>query len=255
MAMDWWQHHWLQSMIALDGRVLQRVPGMTLVLNPHVDGPLQNFALWREIHGEPAAQLAQVETLLAQLGREPAVWVTPTVAPAVEPLLATSYRPQRLTVLARDLGDLPPMPELPPGVTLRTVSAQELPVWAATVVAAFGWNPLWQGALAVAYRAAMATGGVGYLLQRHGEPIGCGWLQPTGETAGLYAGGVVAAERCKGLGQALVLRRLHDARAAGLSRATLQVDPTGAMDRLCRRMGFTQVGEAVVWQKSAPAAE
>lgn len=235
-----WQQHWFSSMTLLDGVVLQRVRGMTLVINPHVEGPLQNFALWREVVGDPQQQVVDMEACFAMAGRTPAIWLVPELAATVRPLLA-HYQAQRLAVLWRDLETLPEEPTLPTGVAIRRVSPDELGAWAETLVACFGWTPFWQGSLAAAYRAAAGAGGTGYLAERDGEAVGCGWLQQTGELAGLYAGGVLPTSRGQGLGRALVLRRLHDARAQGALAATLQVEPGGPMARICRDLGFSKV--------------
>lgn len=242
-----WQEHWLQSMVALDGRVLQRVAGMTIVLNPHLEGPAQNFALWHTVGEQPAAQLQAAAEFLAALGRTPAFWLTPDVAPIVEPLLARTCTETCYTIRWRDLTDLPSY-DFPEAVQRCTDA--DLPTWAATLVEAFGWSSLWQGGLVAAYKAAAAAGGRGYLLRQGTEPVGCGWLQCTGEVAGLYAGGVLPEARGRGYGRALVLQRLHDARMAGAQQATMQVLPGSAMDHLAAALGFEAVAEARIWQHS-----
>jgi ribosomal protein S18 acetylase RimI-like enzyme len=76
-----------------------------------------------------------------------------------------------------------------------------------------------------------------------GSPAGyCGTVQGVRERTGLGAIqnlGIVAAERTRGLGSALMLQALHGFRRAGLGRAFLEVTAQNDMAvRLYRRLGF-----------------
>jgi len=78
------------------------------------------------------------------------------------------------------------------------------------------------------------TAFVGYM---HGEPAVCSMLITTGEIAGLYWVGTLAAHRKLGVGAALTAHAVNDGLARGCKRACLQASPMGKP--VYSRIGFT----------------
>lgn len=59
--------------------------------------------------------------------------------------------------------------------------------------------------------------------------------------------GVIASERGRGVGSALVRALLQHARLAGFERVSLSVEPDNPAVRLYERVGFTRVGGSGAW--------
>jgi predicted acetyltransferase len=68
-------------------------------------------------------------------------------------------------------------------------------------------------------------------------------LTVAGGVVGLYGVSTLLGYRRRGIGGAMTLRPLHDARAAGYRTAFLQASPEGA--RVYERIGFQPMGQYV----------
>jgi GNAT superfamily N-acetyltransferase len=78
---------------------------------------------------------------------------------------------------------------------------------------------------------------VGYLDR---QPVSCSGLIFTGDVAGIYWVGTLAAQRKLGLGAAITAHAVREARRRGFSRVCLQASELGAP--VYRRMGFREIG-------------
>jgi GNAT superfamily N-acetyltransferase len=77
-----------------------------------------------------------------------------------------------------------------------------------------------------------------YVALLDGKPVATSMLFLGGGSAGLYHLGTIAAARGRGVGAAITLAPLRDARARGYRVATLQATPMGY--NLYRRVGFVE---------------
>ena len=140
------------------------------------------------------------------------------------------------------LADLPDALTLPEGVTVERVrdrASQEQ--WVRVSCESFGMP-----ASAVAEElGAMSHDDLGdaaaaryYLARLHGEPVATAALTLAGGVAGLFAVATIAAARGRGIGTAITMAPLLDARARGYCVGVLQASEMGYP--VYARMGFTE---------------
>lgn len=173
-------------------------------------------------------------------------WVGPGAAPED---LDARLRAHGLTPreeeqgMAMDLSRLPLL-SLPAGLTVRRVTDErELADFSRTV--ASNWEPLDRNVVefyASTARASLASGSpvrfyVGYL---DGAPVATSECHLAHGVAGLYSVSTLKAMRRRGIGMALTLAPLLDAREAGYRTATLQASAEG--EKVYARLGFEPRG-------------
>ncbi|WP_369228259.1 GNAT family N-acetyltransferase [Streptomyces sp. R39] len=167
-------------------------------------------------------------------------------APADLPdrLRAAGFVPEdRETVVIAEVGDLTVAPPvLPPGVTLRRITADaDLDRVAALETAVWGADMAWiaghlRGLLAVAPEDNEV-----YVAEAAGQVVSAAWVafRPGTDFAMLLGGSTLAGWRGKGVYRALVA--LRASRAAARNAPYLLVEASGDSAPILRRLGFTAV--------------
>ncbi len=140
------------------------------------------------------------------------------------------------------LANLPETLPLPDGVTVERVldrAAQEQ--WVRTSCEGFGMPP----SAVEPEVAAMAHDSLGddaaahyYLARLHGEPVATSALTPAAGVAGIFAVSTLEAARGRGIGTAVTLAPLLDARSRGYCVGVLQASEMGYP--VYARMGFSE---------------
>ena len=150
--------------------------------------------------------------------------------------------------MAVDLGDLPPLPATPPGFSIvRAVDQRTLEDWRDAFLFAFelAHVPMAGQAWVDATLAAGPDGAswqlyLGYL---DGQPVATNMLVLGDGVAGLYAVGTVPAARRKGIGAAITLQPLLDARAQGYRYGVLFATEMGLP--MYKRLGYREVDSRI----------
>ena len=143
--------------------------------------------------------------------------------------------------MAVDLASLPDHLTLPPGAEIHAVAgAAELRVFIDLLTAVFGFPPEdswavyeWERAVCVPPESAC------FIATLDGVPVGTSQVLHAGGAAGVYNVAVTEACRGKGLGAALTLLPLLEARERGYRAGVLQSSESGFP--VYRRLGFEQV--------------
>jgi GNAT superfamily N-acetyltransferase len=88
-----------------------------------------------------------------------------------------------------------------------------------------------------------------YIAYRGSEAVGCAALFLTDGVAGLYYVGTLPSHRGKGIGSALTMHCLNNARNLRCKRAVLRASESG--ERIYMRMGFKKFGEfkKFIWNR------
>jgi GNAT superfamily N-acetyltransferase len=94
-----------------------------------------------------------------------------------------------------------------------------------------------------------------YLARLHGEPVAVSALYCDSHVAGLCEACTIPSARRQGIGAAITLAALLDARAMGYRIAVLQASPMG--EPVYRRLGFTSCCtlDAYCWKPRAPTVQ
>jgi Acetyltransferase (GNAT) domain len=233
-----------------------RLPGANVVDGPDlvlVDAgvPSDTFNVVCGACLDPAAADARIAAALAHFrtkGTPFAWWVGPVSRPAdlQSRLLAHGLvEAEEELGMALDLARLPAAPALPEGLVVRrATSPAELRAFARVVAA--NWDPPDQGVIDFYERAAAvalepgspARFYVGYL---GGEPVAASECFLGHGVAGLYAVVTLQAVRRRGIGTAMTVAPLLDARAVGYRTATLQASAGG--QSVYARLRFLPCGE------------
>jgi hypothetical protein len=192
-------------------------------------------------------RILRVATHFAMVQRPFAWWVGPSDQPADlgEALAQAGFRQVESAVaMAADLRTLHPTDLAPQGLRIeRATTAQQIGDFAALLVPL--WTPpdefvrQYYEATTPALLSADAPIHlyVGYLGD---TPVATAELTIGGDAAGLYSVVTVEAHRRKGIGGAMTLRPLLDAREMGLKIGVLQASPEG--ERVYARIGFRPTG-------------
>lgn len=131
-----------------------------------------------------------------------------------------------------------PAPQLPEGAVVRTVSGTDPRGYADALARGFEMPAEVAAALA-APTLLDGPGMTAYVVERNGATVATGYNVVAGDWVGLFNGSVPPEHRGNGYYRALVLTRLHDARAAGVKLAFTQNSP---MSRpLYESLGFRHV--------------
>jgi ribosomal protein S18 acetylase RimI-like enzyme len=245
-----------ENLVAHAGWLARRMEGMRVLADEQlviVDSGLPcdtfNFVLRARL--EPATAEGRIREALEHFreARRPFSW---WVGPVDRPrnlggllLAAGLERAEGELAMAADLAALPPPGPAPPGLHIEpAVSAAQLRDFASLNAA--NWTPpdaqvgrfYERGATLLLSKESPLRFYVGYL---EGVPVATSEATIAGGVVGLYNLSTQAACRRRGIGTAMTLRPLLDARANGLTTAILQAAPEGV--GLYRRLGFVPIGE------------
>ncbi len=163
---------------------------------------------------------------------------------------AAAFEPVReLLHLGRGLNDLPPTPDPPVGVALRTFAPSDADDWVAVNAAAFADHPeqgRWTEDDLAARMAEPWFNPDDFLVaERGGELVGYHWtkLDPTEPEVGeVYVLGISPGAQGGGLGRVLLLAGLHHLADSGRRRVALYVEAdNAAARRLYQRYGFSRL--------------
>ena len=154
--------------------------------------------------------------------------------------------------MAADLAALEPVGRTPPVRIERVRTAGELEVFAR--LSAANWTPpdlqvvrfYELGAEHLLRDDCPLRLYVGY---QAGEPVATAEATVAGGVAGLYNISTVPAFRRRGIGSAMTVRPLEDARAAGCAAAVLQAAPDGVS--IYERAGFRAFGTITEYKPSS----
>lgn len=192
------------------------------------------------------ARVAQVQARLRQHGVAGTWWITPATQPGdlEQRLLAHGFTgPDAMPAMSVDLDtiadDLAPPPV---GVTIERVrDSAQARAFADTGTAGFGMR----GAFADGMRDALLRLDSGadaptrmYLARLDGQPVAVSLLILGGGVAGIYNVVTLEHARRRGIGAAITVAPLRDARALGYRLGVLQASPMGAP--VYRRLGFQE---------------
>jgi GNAT superfamily N-acetyltransferase len=188
----------------------------------------------------------RIETVSAQLLEQPFFWWTgPQSAPpdVDDRLEAAGLTPagRNWPAMAMALTDIDEAQAAPDGVEVEPVSSpRELEQWGTIFCAAHDLPP-WS---ADSWIEAARRLGFRDLLWQHwiarldGEPAGVGLSHTGGGVVGLYGIGTLTTARRRGVGSALTLVPMLQARDEGFRAAILHATPDG--ERLYPRLGFKE---------------
>ena len=142
--------------------------------------------------------------------------------------------------MAVDLAALPALGDLPSAAEVHRIeNAAELRPFAHLVTEVFGFPPEAEDvALAFFDGMGLELPSAFYLATVDGVPVGTSQVFYAAGVPGVYNVGVAEGARGKGLGAALTLQPLFDARAMGYRAGVLQSSDMGLS--LYRRLGFAQ---------------
>jgi GNAT superfamily N-acetyltransferase len=210
------------------GAALHRLPGVTVAAFPHQPerGVYNNAVLEQDLApADRAAALDVMEATYGAAGITPyAAWVHESDEPMCRALELRGYAVDTATrAMGMFLDDLAlPRPELAVGTAL----------WS-EYLAAEGLAPdFLQGADHDALHLLVA--------RIDGEIVSAALAVDHGEDCGIYNVGTAAGARRRGLGTAVTLAQLHDARDRGRRTASLQ--STFMAERVYAALGFRDLG-------------
>jgi ribosomal protein S18 acetylase RimI-like enzyme len=202
-----------------------------------------NIACRARLNAEQALQRIQAALAFFRQARRPfSWWVGPGDRPANLGELLTEaglVRAETELAMAADLAALQTHDPAPAGLEIRRVrTAAELEDFAHIIA-----GPLERRFYALAAAALLAADSpqwfyVGYV---SGRPVATAELTVGGGVAGLYNISTLEAYRRRGIGTALTLRPLLDARASGLRTGVLQAAAAGV--GVYMRIGFQRFGD------------
>jgi hypothetical protein len=204
---------------------------------------------------EAAAEVAAVVGHFERVGRPFSWWVGPIDRPADlgETLVAAGLEPAESELaMTADLAELPAPEPLPPGLSVERVrTAGQLRAYAE--INAANWDPPDQDVVRVIEAGAPALLGDDaplwlYLGVLDGRPVAAAELTVAGGVVGLYNISTLAPFRRRGIGRALTLRPLLDARAEGHAQAVLQASPEGVP--VYSKVGFRPTGRYTEYKPS-----
>jgi ribosomal protein S18 acetylase RimI-like enzyme len=200
------------------------------------------------------AHPADVADTVRELGPHSVLWwLGPSARPADAGRLLERcglHRIETLTLMTIDLWDVPPAESAGDGLRVQAVrTPAALRAWAHVHARARGST----AAVEAAWVAVLSSLGTEphallqhYLFSGDGqEPLASASIFLDGRWAGLYSLGTVPLARGRGLGTAVTLFALADARARGYRTAMLGAEPAAA--GLYHRLGFIDRGQLAVY--------
>ena len=221
-----------------DGDLLRYATGIPL---PLLNGVLRA----RLAEGDASRRVAQALAWFGERGLPFTWFVGPSSRPADlgQHLAAHGLvrgGPPGMAVDLHGLNDALPMPE---GLSIVPVEDEAgLQQWVRVIVASFRLPPATEGPLAALYGSL----GLGwparlYLGLWHGQPVATSKLLLSSGVAGIYWVGTLPEARGRGIGTAITLAPLREARALGYRIGILEAFPLGM--NVYRRIGFRECGK------------
>jgi hypothetical protein len=142
--------------------------------------------------------------------------------------------------MAVEMSILPEAVSLPAGVQVRPVEdATAMKTWNRTFIEGYGLPADWEGPCLDMMLASMQTSMVSYLATVDDQPVGTSSVLYEAGVAGVYNVATQLAWRGRGIGAAVTLKALLDARAGGYQVGILQSSEMGYL--VYRRLGFKEV--------------
>lgn len=140
--------------------------------------------------------------------------------------------------MAIDLGTFPEVPTIPDGLKIQAVEDKStMRTWAHVFTIGYGMPPAWEGMIFEVWNALGLDFPVrNYLGYIDGEPVSTSTVFYGAGVAGIYDVATLPEARGRGLGTALTLTPLLDARQAGYRIGVLQSSEMGF--GVYKRMGF-----------------
>lgn len=271
--------HFLAAMAAAGGGgQTVRLAGALTVVNPRVRSTALNFMTLRETDPDHLTEtLRQGAAILAGHGRPPAAYLTPLSGnvPALRKRLGALRwrRHTTVSVLCAPLGceaasgvnDTPVVqaeagpragesgPPQGDRVRIEQIGPDGLQRWLDVLTEGYEAMPDAAIQVRAAWSTLMAQPGDGatacYYLGYVGErAVGTGLLWQQGMIAGLYCGAVAPAYRRRGIGTALLARRIAAAAQNGAALVTLQTESGSLVERVCTStLGFQTAYQMELW--------
>jgi GNAT superfamily N-acetyltransferase len=252
----------------MPGARLEAGPELTWVMTgipaPHFNAVLRTQLASSLADAERNAHIAAMLDRFRSRGLPALWWVMPSTVPAslgdvllAHGLTSAGTRPG----MAMELAALPDTASedgtAAPGLEIETVT--DVPTyecWVEVFAACYGYSP----EVVTAYRALTAQAELGpaqppqpvrhYLGRLEGEPVAIATLLLDAGTAGLYHVGTLPAARRRGIGAAIALAPLLDARRLGYRVGVLFSSPMGV--NIYRRLGFQTVCQLDRYAWQAP---
>jgi GNAT superfamily N-acetyltransferase len=158
--------------------------------------------------------------------------------------------------MALELANLPAETPGPAGLTIRRVTdAAAMRTWNRVFIAGYGLPPDWEANCLEMMLASLKTSIICYLATVNGEPVATSFMFPYAGVAGIYSVATLPAWRGQGLGAAMTLQPLREARALGYQAGILQSSNMGFP--VYQRLGFKELCRMNFyhWQDQADPAQ
>jgi len=190
-----------------------------------------------------AGQMQEIERFFADHEVPAQLDLCPLTDPSLLELAAErGYHVIRfLDVLSTDLPSQDPLPAVPFGVEVRTITAHETEAWAQAVASGFAATDGLDESdanVVLARAAAHSPGVVCYLATIGGEPAGGGAMVLRDHLATLFSSSTRLPFRGRGIQNALIVTRLKAASSAGCTTASVLARPGSVSHRNLERLGF-----------------
>lgn len=195
----------------------------------------------------PGTEDERIETFIAQARAldVPFLWY---IGPSMRPTNLSDYLLRHGFTEAGDdpamgmaLADLPEKAPTLPGVTIELVTdIPTLRLWNDVLDMGFEMGELSEPFMELMMRDTIGEGAAAtyYLARLDGEPVAAAALSLGGGVAGIFSVATIPAARRRGLGAAVTLAPLLDARARGYAVGVLQASEMGYP--VYERLGFTE---------------
>lgn len=156
--------------------------------------------------------------------------------------------------MAAELAALRDDPRGAPVEIRRVLDPETLRIWTRTFAAGFGMSEEWGDGMLAVYRGLLAADAPirYYLAYRDGRPVATSTMFLGAGVAGLYDVATIPSARRQGVGSAVTLAPLLEARAAGYRAGILHASSLGRP--VYERMGFRTVCtmEYFLWRAAPP---
>ena len=179
-------------------------------------------------------------------------WVGPATRPRNLGAALEAHGFRRATTeaaMSADLHALDETPVWPAGLTVERLSdPADLPAWYDVLAACFGYpDPAREPFIESTGLALRNAPGAlhCYLGRLAGEPVATSFMVLGGGVAGLHGVGTLPRARRQGIGAAMTLAPLRDARALGYRVAVLRASALGI--GVYRRLSFRSCGEIAIY--------
>lgn len=230
--------NWPQAEIEMSPQLIWTMTGYPF--------PLFNGVLQARLNPEQVNETIEAAMARAQSKEAPILWWT---GPATRPanlgatLVGHGFAPiGGPPGMAMDLKALPANTPAPAGLTIEQVDTDDvLKLWAQIFEAGFGFPEF----ISNAYYSFMASQGLAadqplrnYIGRLNGEAVGISSLLLAAGVAGIYNVATLPSAQRQGIGSAMSLHPLHEARLMGYRAAVLQSSDVGV--GVYRKLGFQE---------------